>query len=168
MSRSLRLATAVLLCCTGMATSIADPTRDTQSGRTESTPASVKAERELLKNPDDAKLHLEAARAYLAEADSSPSKRDAAAAHVQRALEKNSSDVDALILMGQIELQRNRPAVAALHLQNAARLAPDNPTAQLSLGDALSHVGDEAGASAAFAEYRRIMGMPPLDTRKKE
>ncbi len=168
MNRSLKIVTALVLCCTGIATSIADPSRETQSRPAESTPASVKAERELLTKPDDAKLHLEAARAYLAASDASPSKRDAAATHVQRALAKNPNDVDALILMGQIELQGNRPAVAALHLQNAARLAPDNPTARLSLGDALTRLGDETGASAAFAEYRRIMGMPSLDTRNKE
>ena len=131
--------------------------------------SSREAERELRARPTDSNLRLATAEAYLAEADASPSKREAAARHVQVLLERSPNDVNALLLMGQIELQRNRAAVAVAHLQNAASLAPNEASVQLTLGEALTSVGDSAGAAAAFAHYRRILGMAPLpadDTRQ--
>jgi tetratricopeptide (TPR) repeat protein len=127
------------------------------------------AERELRTRPNDSTMRLATAQAYLAEADASPSKREAAARHVQVLLERSPNDFNALLLMGQIELQKGRPAVAVVHLQNAASLAPNEASVQLTLGDALTSLGDSAGAAAAFAHYRRIMGMAPLpddDTRQ--
>lgn len=123
---------------------------------------SVSAERRVQRYPADRAARLEAARAYLAEADQSPSKRAAAEEHVRAALEVKGDDPAALSLLGQIELTKGNAAAAALHFRSAIRFAPDDAAAHLGLGDALTRLGDEAGATAAFAEYRRIKGLPPL------
>ncbi len=155
----------VLVCVSLVGPAVADPSRKKVPQVTaaeKAAPPSVRAERALLAKPDDLGLLRDTARAYLAEAEASPSKRDAVAQHLERALRQAPNDVVALLLMGQLEIQRDRPAVAILYLQNLVRVAPDNAAAQLALGDALSRVGDENGAARAFAEYRRIQGMPPL------
>jgi len=123
---------------------------------------SVNAERALERRPNDRATHLRAARAYMAEGADKESNLDAVQAHVVAALEQSPNDIDALLLAGQTSLLRKDAGSAARYYRAATTVGANNATAFLGLGDALSRLGDEPGASAAFARYRALMNMPPL------
>lgn len=123
---------------------------------------SVNAERVLAKKPNDRLSHLKAARAQLAEGADSESRVEAAQQHANAILQDHPNDIDALLLAGQTSLLRNDAAGAARYYRAATNAAASNATAFLGLGDALTRLGDESGATAAFARYRALMNMPPL------
>ena len=125
---------------------------------------SVKAERQVAKKPHDRKARLAAARAQLAEGAESRSRVEAAQEHVAAVLEDNPNDVEALVLAGQTSLLKNDAMNAARYYRAAVNADANNATACLGLGDTLTRLGDEPGATAAFARYRALMGMPPLPT----
>lgn len=125
-------------------------------------PESVRAERTLMDKPNDRAAHLQAARAYLAEGAEIASKVDAARAHALAILEDSPNDIEARLIAGQASLLKGEIAVAVRHYQAATLADPKNASAMLGLGDALSRLGDEAGSTQAFAKYRELMGMPPL------
>lgn len=125
---------------------------------------SAKAERALAKKPNDRAAQLRAARSQLAEGAEIPSRVEAAQRHAVAVLEQSPNDMEALLLAGQSSLLKN-DARSAVRYYRAATLADANyATAFLGLGDALTRLGDEPGATAAFTRYRALMGMPPLQT----
>jgi Flp pilus assembly protein TadD len=123
---------------------------------------SVNAERALERKPNDRATHLRAARAYMAEGGDKESNVVAAQGHVVAVLAQSPNDIDALLLAGQTSLLRNDAGSAARYYRAATTAGANNATAFLGLGDALTRLGDEAGANAAFARYRALMNMPPL------
>jgi Flp pilus assembly protein TadD len=125
-------------------------------------PEAIKAERRLLGKPGDHKMRIEAARAHLAKGADQPTNVDAAQTHVRAVLAENSQDVEALLLAGQTSLLKNDLQGAARYYRAATLAAPNNATAFLGLGDALTRLRDEPGANAAFERYRALRGMPPL------
>lgn len=125
---------------------------------------SAKAERALAKKPNDRAARLRAARSQLAEGAEIPGRVEAAEQHALAVLQESPKDIEALMLAGQTSLLKN-DARSAVRYYRAATLADANhATAFLGLGDALTRLGDEPGATAAFTRYRALMGMPPLQT----
>lgn len=127
-------------------------------------PAATKAERRLLLNPGDRRTRLEAARAHLAAGAEDPANVDAAQSHALAVLAEDPQDVESLLLAGQTSLLKNDSQAAARYYRTVTLVAPDNSAAFLGLGDALTRLGDEPGANAAFARFRALKGMPPLQT----
>jgi Flp pilus assembly protein TadD len=125
-------------------------------------PDAVKAERKLMRKPGDRQARIDAARASLAQGADQPSNVDAAQAHVLAVLAENPNDVESLLLAGQTSLLKNDLQAAARYYRAATLAAPDNPSAFLGLGDALTRLRDEPGANAAFERFRALKGMPPL------
>jgi Flp pilus assembly protein TadD len=125
-------------------------------------PQSVKAERELVRSPGNRDVQLEAARAHLAEGANIPSRVLVAYTHALAVLEDNPADVEALLLAGQTSLLKGDAASAVRYYRAATQADSGNASAFLGLGDALGRQGDEPGATAAFARYRELTGMPPL------
>jgi Flp pilus assembly protein TadD len=131
-------------------------------------PESMRAERTLARKPKDRTAHLQAARAHLAEGAEIGSKVEAAQAHALAVLEDSPNDIEARLIAGQTSLLRGEIAAAVRHYQAAALADPKNASAVLGLGDALSRLGDEAGSTQAFAKYRELKGMPPLQPAVKK
>jgi predicted Zn-dependent protease len=125
-------------------------------------PDSAKAERLLARKSDDRAGHLQAAKAHLLEGAGTPSHVNAAQQHAMAVLAEHPNDVDALLLAGQTSILKGDAATAARYYQAATAADGNNANAFLGVGDALSRLGDEPGATAAFARYRSLMGMPPI------
>lgn len=125
-------------------------------------PQSVKAERELARSPGNRDVQLEVAKAHLTEGANIPSRVQAAYTHAVAVLEDDPANVEALLLAGQTSLLKGDAAGAARYYRAATQADSGNVSAFLGLGDALARLGDERGATAAFAKYRELMGMPPL------
>lgn len=125
-------------------------------------PESIKAERALVKKPNDKAIHLKAARAHLAEGADNQSRVEAAQQHAVAVLQDHPNDIDALLLAGQTSLLEKDATSAARYYRAATSADANNATAFLGLGDALTRLGDEPGATAAFARYRVLVGLPPL------
>jgi predicted Zn-dependent protease len=128
-------------------------------------PRSVVQERKLRARPNDTAERLKTAEAYLTEGVDTPSKLDAASEHVDAILANDSKNVPALMLAGRIAMLKKEPAVAQAHYQAAAAADPNNAATFLALGETWSRLGNEEQASRAYAEYRRLSGMPPIVTR---
>jgi cytochrome c-type biogenesis protein CcmH/NrfG len=77
-------------------------------------------------------------------------------------LEDNPSDVEALLIAAQSSLLKSDLAGAERYYRAATQADANSATAFLGLGDVLTRSGDEAGATAAFARYRQLRGMPAL------
>jgi len=122
-------------------------------------PRSAVQERKLRSAPGDMAERLKAAEAYVLEAQDSPSKLDAAAAHVDKILESNPNNVPALMLAGHIDILRGQPALAQLQYQAATAADPGSAAAFLGLGDSWSRHGNDERASLAYNEYRRLNGL---------
>lgn len=84
-----------------------------------------------------------------------------ATAELAPLLEKRKSDPAALMLAGRIAMITQQPAIAALHYRAVLAISPNNSEAALGLGNALTSLNDVAGADAAFARYREIIGLAP-------
>lgn len=125
-------------------------------------PESVRAERALIKKPRDRQARLQAARARLAEGADNASNVEAARNHATQILADNPNDLEALLLAGQTSILKNDVAAAARYYRQATLVDANSATAFLGLGDALTRFGDEREATAAFARYRALLGMPPL------
>jgi cytochrome c-type biogenesis protein CcmH/NrfG len=125
-------------------------------------PDAVKAERKLMRKPSDRKARIDAAKANLAQGADEPSNVDAAQAHVLAVLAENPNDVESLLLAGQTSLLKSDLQAAARYYRAATLVAPDNASAFLGLGDALTRLRDEPGANAAFERFRALKGMAPL------
>ena len=80
--------------------------------------------------------------------------------------ELNGNDPGALRALGDAEMATRKPADAAQHYRRAIALAPNDPNLRNLLAYAALYAGDEAGARAAAAEYRRLAPQDPntLDT----
>lgn len=128
-------------------------------------PESVRAERALVKKPRDRQARLQAARARLAEGADNASNVEAARNHATQVLADNPNDLEALLLAGQTSILKNDLAAAANYYRQATLANANSAPAFLGLGDVLTRLGDEPGATAAFARYRSLMGMPPLVTQ---
>lgn len=125
---------------------------------------STRAERVLERKPGDRGARIQAARAYLDEGADDGSRVDEAKEHVLAVLAEHPNDMEALLLAGQTSLLKSDPWSAARYYRAATLVNASNATAFLGLGDALTRIGDDASATAAFARYRELMGMPPLQS----
>jgi cytochrome c-type biogenesis protein CcmH/NrfG len=157
-SRSL---VAVLAVIVAAAANSAAPNPDEEIQKSD-LPAAVKAERKLMRKPNDRRTHIEAAKANLAQGADQPANVDAAQAHVLAVLAENPNDVESLLLAGQTSLLKNDLQAAVRYYRAATVAAPDNPSAFIGLGDVLTRLRDEPGANAAFERYRALKGMAPL------
>lgn len=158
----------LLVCCAApllCGVALADPHTDSPGlGNKGTQPArSVQAERALARGAGSLEAHLEAARAYLAESIDTPSKRAKARKHIGTVLKRQPNNAEALLIAGQIEMLSADWKQAARYFRRATVMAPNNPAAHLALGDALSRLGDEEGAAAAFAAFRAASGMQPIE-----
>lgn len=165
-------AVALMLAAAGLSATAAESTRkkssptqpaaEVEDAALATLPESAKAARALAKRPNDRAARLRAARSELAEGAEMPSRVEAAQQHAFAVLEESPNDIEALLLAGQTSLLKNDARSATRYYRAATLADGSNATAFLGLGDALTRIGDEAGASAAFARYRALMGMPPL------
>jgi hypothetical protein len=138
----------------------------TEDAASAALPESAKAERALAKKPTDRAARVRAARAELAEGADVPSRVEAAHQHALAVLNESPNDVEALLIAGQTSLLKDDARSAARYYRAATLLDGQSTTAFLGLGDALTRIGDETGATDAFARYRALMGMPPIERRK--
>jgi Flp pilus assembly protein TadD len=125
-------------------------------------PEAVKAERIVLRKPNDRAARVKAAKERLAQGADNSENVDAAHAHALAVLAEHPTDVESLLLAGQTSLLKNDVTTAARYYRAATLAAPNNDSAFLGLGNALMRMGDEPGSSAAFARYRSLMGMEPV------
>lgn len=150
---------SILIC--GLALSAAVHAADPVSDRERRLPASVTLQREAKGRPTVAQ-DFAIAQSLTEEASSSAAALEEARTRVGRVLEQDARNVPARMLAGRIALLGKDPALAASHFRVAASAKPVNPAALLGLGQSLEAAGDSAGAAAAFAEYRRAVGLKPL------
>jgi Flp pilus assembly protein TadD len=142
------------------------PQAETEDAAAAALPESIKAERAIAKKPGDRAARVRAARAQLAEGADVPSRVEAAQQHALAVLNESPNDVEALVLAGQTSLLKNDMRSAARYYRAATLVDANNATAFLGLGDALTRMGDEAGANEAFGRYRALLGMPPIERKK--
>jgi hypothetical protein len=145
----------------------AEPATEIEEVVPATLPESVRAERVLAKNPQDRAARLRAARAQLAEGAEVPSRIEAARHHALAVLAESPNDIEALLLAGQTSLLEKDADAAARYYRAATLADVNNATAFLGLGDALSRLGDDTGATAAFARYRALLGMPALQSNNQ-
>ncbi|MBW2361146.1 MAG: tetratricopeptide repeat protein [Deltaproteobacteria bacterium] len=81
---------------------------------------------------------------------------DEVEALLNRALERNPDDIDALISLSNVFLGRDDPNAAAKALAHAAQLEPDNATVRDFHADALLAAGRTA---ASLVEYRALLAL---------
>jgi Flp pilus assembly protein TadD len=127
-----------------------------------SLPEAAKAERAVVRSPDDREIRLRAARAQLAAGADESSHVESAQQHALAVLANHPADIDALLMAGQTSLLKGDATAAARYYRAATSSHSSNAAAFLGLGDALTRLGDETGATAAFSRYRELQGMPPL------
>jgi beta-barrel assembly-enhancing protease len=72
---------------------------------------------------------------------------DRAGSILARVLARNPKDVEALLTMGQIYLQNDKPQQAEEYFREVLKLTPDSEQAQYDLGVALGRIGRTAEAS---------------------
>jgi hypothetical protein len=128
-------------------------------------PEATRAERAVVRAPGDRNARLRAARAQLAAGADNSSHVEAAQQHALAVLADAPMDIDALLLAGQTSLLKGDAMAAARYYRAATSSQSANAAAFLGLGDALTKLGDETGATAAFARFRALQGMPPLATQ---
>lgn len=131
-------------------------------------PEATKAERAVVGAPDDRDARLRAARAQLAAGADKNSHVESAQQHALAVLADHPSDIEALLMAGQTSLLKGDATAAARYYRAATLSHSSTAAAFLGLGDALTRLGDELGATAAFARYRELQGMPPLATRSAQ
>jgi len=99
--------------------------------------------------------------ALVNESGGDPAALEKATAELTPLLERRKGDPAALMLAGRIATIVQQPAAAALHYRAVLAISPNNSEAALGLGNALTTLNDVAGADAAFARYREIIGLAP-------
>jgi Flp pilus assembly protein TadD len=99
--------------------------------------------------------------AMVNESGGDPVALEKATAELAPLLERQKSDPAALMLAGRIATIAQQPAIAAFHYRAVLAISPNNSEAALGLGNALTTLNDVAGADAAFARYREIIGLAP-------
>jgi Flp pilus assembly protein TadD len=142
--------------------------REAEARAEASLPEMTRAERAVVRAPGDRDARLHAARAQLAAGADKSSHVEAAQQHALAVLAEFPADIDALLLAGQTSLLKGDAMAAARYYRSATASQSSNATAFLGLGDALTRLGDEPGASAAFARFRALQGMPPIATESKD
>ena len=80
----------------------------------------------------------------------------------QAALELNPSETAALLGLGDIQLWRREPRMAAETYRQAVSLDPRNADAYIRLGEAYYHQGD---LTAALSEWERALALRPGDAQ---
>lgn len=86
---------------------------------------------------------------------------DQAKEQYQAALELNPTESAALLGLGDVQLRRREPRVAAETYRQAVGLDSQNADAYSRLGEAYYHQGD---LSAALSEWERALALRPEDT----
>ena len=85
---------------------------------------------------------------------------DQAQGQYQAALELNPNESAALLGLGDVQLRRREPRMAAETYRQAVALDPRNPDAYVRLGEAYYHQGD---LTAALSEWDRALALRPGD-----
>lgn len=142
--------------------------REAEAKAEASLPETTKAERAVVRAPGDRDARIRAARAQLEAGAEQSSHVEAAQQHVLAVLAESPGDIDALLLAGQTSLLKGDAMAAARYYRAATVSQSSNAAAFLGLGDALTRLGDESGASAAFARFRALQGMPPIATESND
>jgi len=101
-------------------------------------------------NPDDPAVLVQVA--IWQAAQGAPAE---AAATLDRAIARGTTEAKAFQLRGRIELDGGRPAAAVPHLRRAAELDPSDPQTWYALFQALSRSGQSAEAPAAEARWKQ-------------
>ena len=113
--------------------------------------AAVRYERLHHRQPKNLEIRLQLAKSYQLRGQ-----LDQAEAHAKAILTHKPNHLGALLLMGQLSARHERWQAAHDYYERAAKADASDATAQLGLGNALTHLGDEEGASAAFARYQTL------------
>jgi protein O-GlcNAc transferase len=111
-----------------------------------------------LKSQGDAVSDGETLRAALQHQRSG--RLDDAEQRYRQLLERNPRDVNALHLLGTVQLQRGSAGEAVRYIRQAVALRPDFAMAHANLGVALRSAGDLPGA---IESYDRALGLNPSD-----
>ena len=106
--------------------------------------------------PGNKTLKTRAARVYETLGDL-PAAKEAAA----EALTGTAPDPAAHAVLGRIAAREGDWAAAVGHFRNAVLAQPNDAALHLDYGNALEHIGDQAGADAEHARYRSLAGMKP-------
>jgi Flp pilus assembly protein TadD len=85
----------------------------------------------------------------------------------REALKLDVNSVDALLVLGRIAVRQQEWSAAAAYFRQVAALKPNHAAAQLDLGQALEKTGDPKGSDDAYATYRSLRGLPPLQSNEK-
>jgi len=87
---------------------------------------------------------------------------DQAQGQYQAALELNPNESAALLGLGDLQLRRREPRLAAESYRQAVSLEPRNADAYIRLGEAYYHQGD---LTAALSEWERALALRPGDVQ---
>lgn len=113
--------------------------------------AAVEYQRALRSNPHSADAKLGLAQSY-----EILGKLQDASRYAGEVLQANPNDGQALLLLGRIRTREENWSSARDAFRAAVQADPRNPSAHLGLGNALSRLGDAAGAEAEFDTFRRL------------
>ncbi len=94
------------------------------------------------------------ALAALAESEEGLTELEAAEAHAERALARESYQATALLVMGTIRMKQGRFVEARDALERAVAASPDSPKAHYQLSLAYARLGEEANAQRHLELYR--------------
>jgi tetratricopeptide (TPR) repeat protein len=157
-NKGLRLLAAVL--AIGGADALAQAPSPAQSPPIDQRAVARAQELEALKQPTKAAPKVRAALAYESTGDV-----QAARTAANEALGREANNVEAMQVLARLETREENWGEGVAHLRRAAQLEPNNAATQLALGQALEKLGDQAESDAAYAAYRSLQGMKPLQPR---
>jgi Flp pilus assembly protein TadD len=104
---------------------------------------------------------LELVEALIKESSGEPAALKQAETELSPLLARQNQSSEALMLAGRLATLNQQPAVAALHYRAVLAVSPNNSSAYLGLGNALTALNDVEGADAAFASYKELIGLKP-------
>jgi tetratricopeptide (TPR) repeat protein len=99
--------------------------------------------------------------ALIRESSGEPAALKQAETELSPLLARQNQSSEALMLAGRLATLSQQPALAALHYRAVLAASPNNSSAYLGLGNALTALNDVAGADAAFARYKELIGLKP-------
>lgn len=99
--------------------------------------------------------------ALIKESSGEPTALKQAETELSPLLARQNQSLEALMLAGRLATLNEQPALAALHYRAVLAANPNNSSAYLGLGNALTTLNDVEGADAAFARYKELIGLRP-------
>ena len=118
-------------------------------------PAAVGYARVLKDQPNNLEIKTKLAASYHYQEQLEPAER-----LLNEVLAVDKNYLPALLELGQIRSQQQNWKAARDLYQRAIDAEPDNASAHLGLGNALTQLGDESGADVAFATYKTLTTQP--------